>query len=89
MDVLNDKFAREEAERLLKNKPAVLVYIPDAKMLEKQEEIWRFGKPSGNRAIIKACETLAREYIPVRTYNLSFDKRIYVYVRPDRQQLVR
>jgi hypothetical protein len=85
IDVLNDKFGREEAARLIKNRPAVLIYIPDPVGLIQQEKIWRFGKPSGNRALIKACETLAREYILVSNQNISLDKRVYVYVRPDRK----
>jgi hypothetical protein len=49
----------------------------------QQEESWRFGKPSGNRAIVAACETLAKEYSLARTFRIAlYKKDVMVFVRP-------
>jgi hypothetical protein len=83
MDITSDKFGVEEAARILEKKPAVLVYIRDPEQLRMQEEGWRFGKPSGNRAIVAACETLAKEYALARTFRIGvYKKDVMVFVRP-------
>lgn len=89
MDVMPDALAKEDAERLLRLRPAVLVYMPiTERELKAQELMWRGGKPSGNRLIIAACETLAKEYKLVKTYHLEaslgWKAEAFVYLRPDR-----
>lgn len=84
IDVVSDSFAEQEAERLLTARPAVLIYGPLPKAwLLGEEAFWRNGQPSGQRDIIAAVETLAREYRLVRTFRLlPFGYPVYVYVRP-------
>ncbi|HEY9760843.1 MAG TPA: hypothetical protein V6C97_37170 [Oculatellaceae cyanobacterium] len=81
MDIMNDKFAKQEAERLLAKRPAVLIYYREHELLKKLEKAWRSGKSSGNRAIIDACEKLASEYRPVKTYHYA-NKDIMIFLRP-------
>jgi hypothetical protein len=86
MDTVPDSFAREEAERLLRARPAVLIYgqKPEA-LLQEDEAIWRNGKHSGQRDLIAAVETLAREYRLVRTFRMyPLGEPVYVLVRPDK-----
>lgn len=83
MDVTSDSLGADEGARLLKNKPAVLIYMPDADELDREEKSWRFGRPSGNRKIIEACDQIAKTYRLARTYRIGFDKIVKVYVRPD------
>ncbi|MFZ1916988.1 MAG: hypothetical protein WAU58_05400 [Terriglobales bacterium] len=87
MDLVSDSFARQEAERLLQARPAVLIYAPVSEsVLRSDEEFWRNGKPSGQRDLIASIEALAREYKLVRAFDLpSYGNRVYVFVRPDRQ----
>jgi hypothetical protein len=84
-DVVPDSFARAEAERLLRARPAVLIYGPTSEeFLRANEAYWRNGKPSGQRDIIAAVETLAREYRLVQVFRLyPFGDPVYVFVRPD------
>ncbi len=86
MDTVPDAFAREEAQRLLRVRPAVLIYGPKAEQLLQSDELtWRKGKPSGQRDLIAAIETLAREYRLVRTFRMyPLGEPVYVFVRPDR-----
>ena len=82
MDVAPDSFVKQEAERLLRARPAVLIYGPVSDSLLRWEEtLWRHGKPSGQRDLIAAVETLAREYRLVRTFN-PCGNPVYVFVRP-------
>jgi hypothetical protein len=87
IDVVSDSFAKQEAERLVRARPAVLIYAPVSEdLLRSDEAFWRNGKPSGQRDLIAAVEALAKEYKLVRTFDLSsFGNRVYVFVRPDRQ----
>ena len=87
MDLVSDSFARQEAERLLRVRPAVLIYAPVSEgLLRSDEEFWRNGKASGQRDLIASIETLAREYRLVRTFDLpSYGNRVYLFVRPDRK----
>jgi hypothetical protein len=86
IDTVPDTFAKEEADRLLRVRPAVLIYGPQSEqLLRSDEEIWRNGKPSGQRDLIAAVETLAREYKFVRMFRLyPFGAPVYVFVRPDK-----
>lgn len=85
LDVVNDQFAEEEAKRLLQNKPKVLIYYRENEgLLKSLEETWRQGKPSGHRALIAACETLAKEYRLFETFTFpSNEFKVMVLVRPD------
>jgi hypothetical protein len=83
IDVVSDSFAKQDAERLLRTRPAVLIYGPRPDQLAWEEAFWRNGKPSGQRDLIAAVETLAREYTLVRTFRLyPFGYPVYVFVRP-------
>ncbi len=81
IDITTDKFGAQEAARLLEKKPAVLVYMPDSDELKLEEDVWRFGKPSGNRKIVEACEKLGKEYKLAGSYLIGFDKSVLVYVK--------
>ena len=63
IDVVNDRFAREEADRLRESPPAVIIYCPpgDA-FLSLEEGVWRRGERSGQRDIVDAVESIARGY---------------------------
>ncbi len=83
IDTVSDSFAKQEAERLLRAQPAVLIYGPRPGQLALEEAFWRNGKPSGQRDLIAAVETLAREYKLVRTFELyPLGNPVYVFVRP-------
>ena len=84
-DLVPDAFAKEEAERLLRVRPAVLIYGPTPEeFLRANEAYWRNGKRSGQRDIIAAVETLAQEYKFVQVFRLyPFGDPVYVFVRPD------
>lgn len=82
IDVVPDSFAREEAERLLRARPAVLIYGPQPEAYWRQQEAyWRDGNRSGQRDLIAAVESLAREYRSVRTFTV-FGHPVSVFVRP-------
>lgn len=83
IDVINDSFANEEAERLLHTPPAVIVYsAPSIEKLEGEERLWRNGKPSGQRSLIAAVESLTAHYRLAGRYHLApQDPEISVYVR--------
>jgi hypothetical protein len=85
MDVVSDAFAREEAQRLLRERPAVLIYGPkSAQLLHSDEITWRNGKPSGLRDLAAAVEALARQYRCVKVFRMyPFGDPVYVFVRPD------
>ncbi len=82
IDVVPDSFARQEAERLLRARPAVLIYgrLPEP-FLREEEEHWRNGQRSGQRDLIAAVETLAQEYTLARTFQV-FGHPVDVFVRP-------
>lgn len=84
IDVINDSFACEEAERLKRAPPSVIVYSPISdERLRGAETIWRGGKPSGQRCLISAVEGIVSDYRRAGTYRLApGDPEILVYVRP-------
>jgi hypothetical protein len=84
IDVVNDHFAAEEAERLKRRPPAVIVYYRySSEQVTGEEEIWRSGRRSGQRDLINAVEELVRGYRLEKTYRLTPDgPEIMVYVRP-------
>jgi hypothetical protein len=64
----------------------VLIYgLKSEQLLRDDEAVWRNGKPSGQRALIGAVETLAREYRVAQKFELyPFGDPVYVFVRPDK-----
>jgi len=83
IDVLNDSFAAEEAERLRESRPAVIVYYRETEQQQRDaERLWRNGRPSGQRLLVRAIEDLVRGYRMSGSYRLSEgDPEILVYVR--------
>jgi hypothetical protein len=83
IDVINDAFAREEALRLTRARPAVIIYgrlSEDA--IEEDERTWRGGRRSGQRDIIVAIERLVQNYRLAGTYVVApGGPPIEVYVR--------
>ena len=84
IDVINDSFATEEAERLLHAPPAVIVYsAPSLEKLQGEERLWRHGRPSGQRQLIAAVQSLIARYQLAGRYRLApHDPEISVFVRP-------
>lgn len=85
VDVVNDAFAKEEAARLLKNPPKVLIYLPETEAQSRGEEAaWRDGHRMGQRDIAAAVETLAKNYRLAAVYpTLPENQDVYVYVQAD------
>jgi hypothetical protein len=83
IDVVNDSFAYEEAERVKRNPPAVIVYYRFSEYeIRDEEAVFRRGRQSGQRYLIAAVETLVSTYRLAATYRLApKDPLIMVYVR--------
>lgn len=83
IDVVNDEFARSEAQRLLAAKPAVLIYYPAPEWsLRADERLWRHGERSGQRDLIAAIEKLASTYRQVESFDVPPNEgSVKVYVR--------
>lgn len=72
MDVVNDALARDEAARLLAAPPRVLVYYRETdEQMRDAERLWRHGRPSGQRYLVRAIEQLLPRYHLAATYVLS------------------
>ena len=86
IDVIPDDFARLEALRVQLNPPAILIYArPSEKQIVAEEQLWRGGQPSGQRAFVSVLDQLAAKYELTGNYVLRpGDNPILVYVRPDR-----
>ncbi len=84
VDVVNDAFSREEAQRLVRARPAVIVYYRQPEeTLREQERIWRDARRSGQRDIIAAVESLVKTYQLAGTYTATpGGPPISVYIRP-------
>jgi hypothetical protein len=84
IDVVSDSTAIEEAQRLLERRPKVIIYYRQPEdYLELEELWWRRGRPSGQRDIIAAIESLIRNYQLAGAFdNPVGDRKILVYVRP-------
>jgi len=85
IDVVSDALAQQDAERLLRNPPAVILYErrSDA-ALHIEELVWRDGKRSGQRALIAALNTITANYRLVDTFHmLPQDPPIELYIRKD------
>jgi hypothetical protein len=86
IDVINDRFAREEADRLRERPPAVIVYSPPSEaFLSLQEAVWRQGKRSGQRDLIDAVQSITRHYELQGSYHPMGPEGplTLVYVRPN------
>lgn len=72
IDVVSDAFAKEEAARLLRARPAVLVcgQVSESFLLWN-EGFWRGGGPSGQRDLIAAVQQLMNEYHLAASFRLS------------------
>jgi len=83
IDVLNDSFAAEEADRLRLGRPAVIVYYRETEQQQRDaERLWRGGRPSGQRLLAAAVEEMVTGYALSGRYRLSAgDPEILVYVR--------
>lgn len=86
IDVVPDSFAREESSRVLRARPAVLLYArPTEAQLRLEEAVWRNGNRSGQRDLVAVLDTLAAEYQLVDTFCLQpGDNPIRLYVRRSR-----
>jgi hypothetical protein len=83
IDVVSDTLAQQDAERLLRNPPEVILYerVSEA-TLHIDELVWRDGRPSGQRALIAALDTLSANYQLVDTFRLlPRDPPIQLYIR--------
>jgi hypothetical protein len=83
IDVVSDSLAREDAARLLNHPPEVILFArPTEANLRAQEFVWRDGKPSGQRDLIAALDTLLPDYRLLDTFVLrQGDNPIRLYVR--------
>jgi hypothetical protein len=62
-DVMTDQKAQEQAQLILTRRPKVLIFAREPEQfLLVLEKFWKLGKRAGNRDIIAACNTLAKEY---------------------------
>lgn len=89
MDTVADSVAEKDAQKLLDDPPKVLIYYrTNENWMKKLEKLWRRGKPSGNRALMNACEELGKRYKLAKKFpfpNACEDGGVVVevYVRPD------
>jgi hypothetical protein len=83
IDIVPDSFAGEEAERIWRARPAVILYArPSEADLRMEEKVWRNGRPSGQRDIVNALDKLVADYQLVDTFCLQpGDNPIRLYVR--------
>lgn len=86
IDVVSDALAQQDAGRLLRNPPAVILYERSSETaLQIQELVWRDGKPSGQRALIAALNTITANYRLVDTFRLlPQDSPIELYIRREK-----
>jgi hypothetical protein len=85
IDVVTDRFAREEADRLRERPPAVIVYCPPSEAsLLLEERAWRQGARSGQRDLIDTVESIAKGYDLRGSYQPMgpVGPAAFVYVRP-------
>ena len=61
IDACPDEVARQDARRLLRARPAVILYYrQQPERLQYEEMLWRGGRRSGQRDVIDAVESLVR-----------------------------
>jgi 4-amino-4-deoxy-L-arabinose transferase-like glycosyltransferase len=84
-DFLPDRFAKEEAQLILRARPKAIVYLdlgPAA--IDAHERLFRGGRPCGQRDIIQAIKTLTSPgggYLLVETIQASQDAVANVWIR--------
>ncbi len=83
IDVVPDPFAREEARRLARARPWVILYArPSGADLRSEEAIWRAGNYSGQRDLVSALDVLVHNDCVLDTFLLQpEDTPIRLYVR--------
>ena len=84
VDVVNDTFAAEESARILAKRPAVVIYMRHSlQEVHHEDEIWRFGRPSGQHQLVSAVEQLTSLYDLAGRFVVGQESReIQVFVRP-------
>lgn len=81
IDVVNDVKAAEDADALLKARPAVVIYYREGDdYLEMEDQIWRGGRRSGQHQIIAAIEHVVQQYKLAASFNAG-GHTVMVYVR--------
>ena len=85
LDVAPDYVAEQDARTLLETRPAVMVYLElSPSEFQRYESVFRGPKPSGQRRLVDAIKSLAKEYRLVDAQILPVsDTLIRVYMRPD------
>ena len=83
MDVVSDSLATDEAERVRRGRPAVIVYYRITEQQQRDaERLWRAGGPSGQRLLVQAIEEILPGYRLAGQYQIGEgDPEILVYVR--------
>ena len=83
VDVVNDTFAAEEASRILERKPAVVIFLKLSRQeVVHEDEVWRFGKPSGQHLLVSAVKQLTQGYNIAETFQVGKEGRtIMVFTR--------
>ena len=89
-DVCSDEYAREDAIRLEKDPPEILIWCDMPNCMETHEEIFRDGKPLGQRSIQRVFKrlimqdkyTLIGQYNNMFIYKLNNNEKInYTYIQ--------
>jgi hypothetical protein len=81
-DVTPDYVARQDAERLLQNPPAVIVDFEfTAEQIADNETLFRGGARSGQRDITEAIHQLTKDYDLLETYQLPKGNVIRVWAK--------
>lgn len=84
-DTCPDDLAVADARRLLESPPAMIVAEEwEPEKIRFHEEMFRGGRPSGQRALASAVRTLAERYVLVDRFVRPGSSPIGVWIRPDR-----
>src|SRR5262249_25488946 len=83
LDVCPDHIAEQDAAAILEHPPAVIVYMEiSPAVFAELEKDFRGGKPSGQRKLVAAVESLVQDYRLVATYTAPGENLpIKVWVR--------
>ena len=88
MDTASDSVSENDAKLLLEHPPKVLVYYRSSEeSMTRLEKLWRRGKPSGNRALMRTCEELGRRFRLAKKFSFPNACKgglvVEVYVNPE------
>ena len=85
VDVVNDDFARDEASRLLRARPAVLItFSLTPEEVANEDRTWRGGRPSGQHILAAAVARLAGTYRLEGVYPVGpASREVRIFVRPE------